>query len=101
MNGYNIYGIYGKINKQKTQLNKVGRPEEEVLMSWDNSRALQREERIFFFLERTQTMKSHELFAWYTSQISLLLYKSILLPLPCRDLFVAYHGCSPQTAIPC
>ena len=64
-------------------------------MSCDNNKALQREERLFFFLERTQIIKSHGLFDWYTSQISLPLYKSILIPLPYRDLYVVYCGCSP------
>ena len=42
--------IFKKItNKQKSQLNRFRRPESEALMSHDDSRVQQEEERILFF----------------------------------------------------
>ena len=54
------------------------------------------------FLERTQPMKSHGLLVHYKPfQVPFPLYKSVLLPLLCRDLHVALHSCRPQIAILC
>ena len=46
------------------------------------------------FLARTQSMESHGLYVFYSPPPNFFLYKkSVLLPLLCRDLHVACHGC--------
>ena len=52
------------MNKQKPQLNRVGRLKWGALMACNDSRA-QQEERPLFFPGRTQPVKSHELFVYY------------------------------------
>ena len=50
------------------------------------------------FLVRTQPMKSHGHLVYTALPTSFALYKSGLLPLPCRDLHMAL---GPQIAILC
>lgn len=66
------------------------------LMPSTNGRAEQEEETLFFFLERTQTMKSHGTSFSTAPSNFLFLSKSFYLPL--GDLHVACQGCQSLTA---
>ena len=55
-----------KINKQKPQLNRMGRPEGGTLIFCNNSSAHKKKKDSFSFLSRTQPMKSHGLFVYYS-----------------------------------
>ena len=53
------------------------------------------------FLARSQPMKSHgwALCLLYLSQLPFPLHKSVLLPFPCGNLYMAHHGYRPWTAV--
>ena len=66
-----------KINKLKPQLNK--KPEGGALTPSDRSRAHRRNRLLFFFLARTQPMKSWDLFVYEALPASFTFCKRILL----------------------
>ena len=62
-------------------------------MPCKDSRAQQEEERLLFFLGKdSANEKPWTLCLLQPSQLPFPLYKTLLLPLPFRDLHVALHG---------
>ena len=85
-------------NEQKPQLNRLGRSHSRVPLTCASSRAQQEEERLLFFPGKHSGKESHRHFVCTDFPASFALYKSSLLPLPCRDLHMALE---PQIAILC
>ena len=85
-------------NEQKPQLNRLGRSHSRAPLACASSRAQQEEERLLFFPGKHSAKESHRCLVCPDFPASFALYKSSLLPLPCRDLHMAL---GPQIAILC
>ena len=69
-------------------------------MPCKDSRAQQEEERLLFFPGKDLANEMPwTLCLLQPSQLPFPLYKNGLLPLTCKDLHMAFHGCKPQIAI--
>ena len=71
------------MNKQKLQLNRVGRPEGELSCP-EAIAEPKRKKEDSYFLARTQPTKNHGLCLLWPSQLPFPFYNSVLL-LPCRE----------------
>ena len=77
--------------KQKSQLNEDG-----AAVSWTIAESTRKKKVSSSFLGRTQTMKTHGLFVYWSSpNFRSLPVESFLLPLPCEALHVDGCGCRP------
>ena len=71
-------------------------------MPCDDSRAQQEEEKLLFFPGKdSANEKPWTLCLLQPCQLPFPLYKRVLLPLLCGDLYVACHGCRSQITILC
>ena len=90
-----------KINKQKPQISRVRRPEGGAPTPCHDSKAQGEEERHCFPGKDSANEKPWTLCLLQPSQLPFPLFKGILLPLLCQDLYLSCHGCRPQIAILC
>lgn len=84
-----------KINTQKPQLNRAGRPEGGALAACDRSRDQQEGGGLLF--SPSKDAASEKPRPLCLLQLPFPLYKRVLLPLPWGNLHMACHACRPQT----
>ena len=89
-------------DKQRPRLDRVGRPEGGALSPCYSHRPQQEEERLPFFPGKDSANEKpwNSLFT-VALPTSFFPYKSVLLPLLCRDLHMTLHGCRPWISVLC